>query len=205
MKILFAGICSMLIGAISCAQTQTQFNGNIEQLDAKHQAKGWALSFQPEQLKAYPVTLDSTVKHEGKYALCISKAAEGADFGVAAYTIPHTFEGDNIELKGFLKLDNVTGSAGLWMRVDGKGESIAFDNMQKQALKGTADWKEYSIKLPYNSNKAIQIVFGGLLSGGGKIWIDDFKLYINGKPVQQAPYKAVALTKAQTDTAFAKK
>jgi hypothetical protein len=205
MKISFAGICLMLISAASHAQTKTDFNGNIEQLDFSHQAKGWTLAFQPEQLKAYPVTLDSTVKHEGKYALNITQASDGAEFGVAAYTISHTFEGDNIELKGYLKLQDVVGSAGLWLRVDGKGESIAFDNMQKQALKGTADWKEYSIKLPYQSDKATQIVFGGLLSGSGKIWIDDLRLYINGKPVQEATCKAIKLTKAQTDTAFSKK
>jgi len=204
MKTLFPCICLMLVGLVSCAQTSPEYNGNIEQLDAKHQPKGWALGFELEQLKAYPVTLDSTVKHEGKYALSITKASDGAEFGVAGYTIPHVFEGDYIELRGFLRLQDVAGFAGLWMRVDGKGESIAFDNMHKQALKGTVDWKEYSIKLPYNSDRATQIVFGALLSGSGKIWVDDFRLYINGKPVQQAAYKTIKTTKAQTDTVFVK-
>jgi hypothetical protein len=205
MKLFFASIYATLIGLTSCAQPKAEFNGNIEKLDARHQAKDWVFSFQPEQIKAYPVTLDSAVKHEGKYALCITKASNGADFGVAAYHINHVFEGDNIELRGFLKLQDVNdGFAGLWLRVDGNSQGLAFDNMQKQGLKGTADWKEYSIMLPYNSEQATQIVFGGLLTGSGKMWIDDLRLYINDQPVQKAAYKVVKLTKAQTDTVFAK-
>src|SRR4051794_12604799 len=106
MKTLFPCISLMLVGLVSCAQTSTEYNGNIEQLDAKHEPKGWALGFELEQIKAYPVTLDSTVKHEGKYALSITKASDGAEFGVAGYTIPHVFEGDYIELRGFLRLQD---------------------------------------------------------------------------------------------------
>ncbi len=37
--------------------------------------------------------------------------------------------GETIELRGFLKTEDVTGYAGLWMRQDGVGGVVQFDNM----------------------------------------------------------------------------
>ncbi|WP_428331087.1 S41 family peptidase [Mucilaginibacter sp.] len=180
---------------------QVKFNGGMELLSAdKKQAVGWLTYFQKEQLSAYPVKVDSVVKQEGKYSLSIQKVNDDSNFGVIDFVIPKTFKGDRVELRGYLKTENVAnGYAGLWLRIDG---TPAFDNMQSRGVTGNTDWKEYSIELPYDSAKAINIHAGALLSGDGKLWADNFRLYINGKPIEQVTVKEIVLTKAEKDTSF---
>lgn len=171
----------------------------MEQLTAdKSRAAGWNTYFQPEQQKYYPVKVDSLVKQQGKYALSIEKVGEGGSFGVIDYYIPKAFKGGKIELRGYIKTENVTnGYAGLWMRIDG---TQAFDNMQDRGIKGTTNWQEYIIELPYDGSTAINIHAGALLVGSGKIWVDNMKLFIDGQPIVKATEKELAA--ALADTAF---
>lgn len=173
----------------------------MEQLTAdKSRAAGWRTSSQPEQLKAYPVKVDSVVKQEGKYSLSIEKIADDAQFGVINFIIPKTFKGNKVELRGYIKTQDVRdGYAGIWMRIDG---TTAFDNMQARGIKGTTDWQEYIIELPYDEGKATNINAGALLVGAGKIWVDNLKLFIDGKPIEKATVIQKKLTGAQADTAF---
>nr|WP_294946891.1 S41 family peptidase [uncultured Mucilaginibacter sp.] len=195
----------LIFGLLSCrpAISQTQFNGDLETLSAdRSKPAGWITYFQPEQLKSYPVKVDSIIKQQGKYAVSIEKAGEGGDFGVIDYVIPKTFKGSKVELRGYVKTENVTaGYAGLWMRVDG---SQAFDNMQGRGITGTTDWKEYVVELPYDETKAINIHLGALLVGKGKMWVDNFRLFIDGQPIQQVKAIERTLAKAERDTAFNK-
>jgi len=71
-------------------------------------------------------------------------------------------------------------------------------------LNGTTDWVEYKIKLPYNEYTASRLVLGALLVGTGKVWIDNLRLYIDGKPVGEVKSREHNLSKAQRDTAFQK-
>ncbi|MFT5847719.1 MAG: hypothetical protein ACJARX_000564 [Psychroserpens sp.] len=73
--------------------------------------------------------------------------------------------------------------------------------MQSRKIKGTNDWKKYEIELKLD-NRAQQIVFGGLLSGTGKIWVDNLEITIDGKPLDQTPEKE--LDKVQKDQKFDK-
>jgi hypothetical protein len=194
-------LSAMLLTLFGCgrATSQVKFNGDMEQLTAdKSRAAGWKTYFQPEQQKYYPVKVDSLVKQQGKYALSIEKVGDGGNFGVIDYYIPKTFKGQKIELRGYIKTENVTnGYAGLWLRIDG---TQAFDNMQDRGVKGTADWQEYKIELPYDGSKAINIHAGALLIGSGKMWVDNMKLFIDGQPIEKATEKE--LTGAMADTAF---
>jgi len=106
-------------------------------------------------------------------------------FGCITYRIPANYIGDTIKLSGRIKYENVKDYVGLLMRIDGysKKRSLAFESMQKLKIKGTNDWKEYSIKLPFPPNaKAIYV--GGILGEGGTAWFDDFKVTIDGKDIQ---------------------
>jgi hypothetical protein len=68
-------------------------------------------------------------------------------------------------------------------------------------LKGTADWKEYSIDLPINP-EARTFFFGFLVSGTGKAWVDDMQLLVDGKPVWDAPKIERKKTPLDTDREF---
>ncbi|EHQ28536.1 peptidase S41 [Mucilaginibacter paludis DSM 18603] len=171
----------------------------MEHIDpARHLPIGWTI-YPQNTASAYDFKLDSTVKQQGKYSVSINSKTTGGGFGSMAFGIPQTFKGKEIELRGYLKMENVSGWAGFWLKIEG---TQAFNNMQTQNLHGTADWTEYSIKLPYNDEEATNIAGGAVLSGQGKIWFDNVRLYINGKPIDQAQTKKLILKKADQDTAF---
>ncbi len=201
-------LCTIVLAfsLLGCAQNKLSFNGSFEQLDAKGNAMGWTYDFTKEQQKSYEIKIDSLVKQDGKYSLSLAKIADGAAFGVATFIIPRTYKGKEIQLKGYIKTDNVTkGYAGFWLRIDGTEQNVlSFDNMYKNGVTGTTNWKEYTITLPYDDAKAFKIFAGALLVGSGKMWMDNLRLYIDGKPINQAEIKPIALSKAQTDTAFLK-
>jgi len=82
-----------------------------------------------------------------------------------------------VRFSGDIKSENVAESAGLWMRIDGKGspiKTLEFDNMNNRPIKGTTNWKKYSVVLdvPDPSN---MINIGFLLSGTGEIWVKNLK------------------------------
>lgn len=184
---------------------QVRFNGGMEELDTKSsKPRGWSYSFVKAQETSFPVTLDSTIKRSGNYSLRIERVDTNYAFGVADFAIPHTFSGRSVTLKGYLRTQDVTGGyAGLWMRVDGKTGPVGFNNMANRGVTGTTDWKEYSITFPYHEQVAERIHVGALLTGDGKMWLDDLRLFIDGTPVDNAKLKVRKIYKADLDSAFA--
>jgi hypothetical protein len=85
------------------------------------------------------------------------------------------FRGKRVRFSAALKSEGVERSAGLWMRVDVKEKSVAFDNMTRRPVKGTQPWTVYSVVLDVDPS-ATNIVFGMLLSGKGALWLDGARL-----------------------------
>jgi len=195
-----------IILLLSSCKTYSQFdiNGSFENLDKNREPKGWLVKFSEAQNKAYQISLNSTIKQDGKYSILLEKKGSQSSFGVITHPITQVFEGRTIELKAYLKTEGVsTGYAGLYMRIDDENSKmIAFDNMGTRGVKGTTDWKQYSIKLDYNSEEVKTLYIGGLLSGDGKAWFDNFEIFIDGIPITSNELKKLALAKAKTDTAF---
>jgi len=52
--------------------------------------------------------------------------------------------------------------------------------MQDRGLKGSNDWTEVSIKMNIDTS-ATHIAFGGMLSGQGTAWFDDFEIFVEGE------------------------
>jgi C-terminal processing protease CtpA/Prc len=130
---------------------------------------------------------DDKVLHSGRGSARIERHPDSSgNFSSITTSIPMDFSGATIELRGFLRTEDVSDFVGLWMREDGDAPGLAFDNMQARQLKGTTDWKEYSISLPVQP-EAKKLVFGVLLAGTGKAWADDLQLLVDGKPVWDAP------------------
>jgi C-terminal processing protease CtpA/Prc len=148
--------------------------------------------------------LDSTIVHEGRYS-GRAERAEGSPSAFSTFTmsIPVDFKGDTLELRGWLKYENVTGFVGLWQRQDARsgGRSVQFDNMAERQLKGTADWTEYRSKLPI-SPQARTLVFGALLVGQGRMWVDDLRLFVDGRPLADVPTVVAPNTVLDTDREF---
>lgn len=144
---------------------------------------------------------DFNEKQQGKASAVIeSEGTEG--FRAIMYTLPNNYAGRKITLSGYLKTENVTdGFAGLWMRID---PDVAFNNMQNIGLKGTNDWKKYEVTLNMSPENTQQIVIGALLSGKGKIWVDNLKVSIDGKDIDNAKIFEKKLTKVELDKEFDK-
>jgi len=173
-------------------------NNPIENLDFEisngSKAKDWQVFGKGE----YSVGIDSSAFISGKQSATIVYVNGSNGFKALAYYIPAIYAGKKIKLTGYIKTENVTnGYAGLWMRID---PSVSFDNMNTRGIKGTTDWEKYEIELNLKSSKAKRIVVGGLLTGEGKMWIDNLEVTIDGKPLAKTTLKE--LTAVEKDKEF---
>jgi C-terminal processing protease CtpA/Prc len=143
----------------------------------------------------YKVGLDSLCVKSGKYSAFI-ECNGGNGYKALQFVLPN-YTGKKITLSGYIKTEHVSdGFAGIWMRID---PEIAFDNMEKQKLIGTTDWTKYEISLDMDPEKTEQIVFGAVIKGKGKMWIDQFTITIDGKDLKDVELK---LFPAQQDKEF---
>lgn len=149
----------------------------------------------------YDVETAKEENEDGQFIKVIS-TGNGDKFGSMAFPLPASYEGKYITLRGRMKTVNVSGGfGGLLLRIDGGGEALQFDNMQNQGIKGSNDWKEYKVTLPF-PEKAERIFVGGILVGKGEVWFDDFVVTIDGKDIQTLEEKERVLTKAELDKEF---
>jgi C-terminal processing protease CtpA/Prc len=145
--------------------------------------------------------IDQKTAVSGKNSLFI-QVNEDQEFGSVALQLPANFKGKKITLEGFIKYENATdGHVGLLMRIDKDEQSLGFDNMQNQKLQGTADWKKYSITLDFKEN-ADEIYVAGIIVGKGKAWFDNFKVTIDGKPIETLKRVEKELSIVEKDNEF---
>lgn len=130
----------------------------------------------------YSLSIDS-VANSGNSAGKITSDSAGSSFGSIAYSIPAYYKGKKIRLEGYMKTKAVAGYAGLLLRVDGPAGPLAFDNMEKQKISGTNDWKKYSITLDYPETAEL-INAAGILVGQGEAWFDDFVIFIDNQDIE---------------------
>src|SRR5690349_10128823 len=99
---------------------------------------GWGIA-NPEV-----VSSDDQVFHGGQRSVRIERQPDSTGgFSGVTLSIPVDFGGRLIQLTGFVRTENVTGFAALWIRLDGPDGPLAFDSMQKLNIQGTTDRKEY--------------------------------------------------------------
>lgn len=182
MKIINGFLLLLLSLSFFSLKAQQKFNGNFEIIDKSGHPAGWDLTFggqNPGEVK-----LDSLVKKQGKYSISIS-ADKKPPYGVAIdYAIKRKLVGKHLILIGNIKTENISdGYAGLWMRVDAGNQQLEMELMEKQDVKGTNDWKEYMIELPYDEGNTTEIHVGALITGVGKMWIDSMRLYLDEVPI----------------------
>ena len=163
------------LGAYSQAPEHTGGNLNFEILE-DGKAKGW----DDFKNKDYIKGIDNSVSRSGNYSAFIESKKGATTFGAVSYAIPADFVGKKIKLTGFIKTKNVKGFAGLWMRIEPKA---GFYNMHDRGVTGTTEWQKYEIEMDYE-RRADKIVIGGLLSGKGKMWLDDLEVTIDGKKLE---------------------
>lgn len=182
---------------ITYAQPTLKYNLNFEDKNpSKILPEGWF------KWGSYSLETDSATIYNGIYSTKIISDTEGNSFGSVAFEIPANYEGDSIQLSGFMKtLEVENGFAGLLLRVDGSSGGLAFDNMQDRNITGTNDWKQYQIVLPF-PKESKQIYVAGILVGKGTAWFDDFTVKIDGVDLQIKTVNARSMYPADLDTEF---
>ena len=149
----------------------------------------------------YDLRIDSTNAVSGKHALLID-SKKGESFGCIAYKLPANFKGKKITLEGYMKYENATdGFVGLLIRMDKDGQSVGFDNMESQKLQGTSEWKKHKVTIDFKEN-ADHIFVAGIIVGKGRAWFDNFKVTIDGKPIESLKPIERALSIVDKDNEF---
>lgn len=191
-------ICFVCDNVFSQSSGNQNFNLSFEQNSEKNSLpKDWF-----EGGNDYKIIIDTLVKFDGKKSVAIfnSKTTDSYSFGTVLLEIPANYKGKQIELKGYMKTQDIkNGFAGLVLRIDGNTDVLQFDNMYRQKINGTSDWKPYSVKLPFPKD-AKSIVVGAILTGNGKMWVDNLSINIDNIDVSLA--EKTTLSKAATDNEF---
>jgi C-terminal processing protease CtpA/Prc len=154
----------------------------------------------PGWLSTAGVVVDGQIAHSGKNSLRIDRDASSAGtFTTINLTLPLDFAAKNVVWSGWVRTENVNGAAAIWLREDGTTPSLAFATTQGLNVNGTQNWTQYSISVPELSDGK-SLIFGFLLLGTGRAWVDDLQLLADGVPVAQAAPRVV--TPLDTDHEF---
>jgi hypothetical protein len=150
----------------------------------------------------YDVQRDSTTVFSGKYSTCITSNDEGKTLGKIVYDISANYKGRRVTLEGYIKVQDVKGNAGLSVHFEEDGNTIAYGTtMQTQVVRGTSDWKQYSIKTLF-PHSVDTIYISGILSGKGKVWFDNFTVKIDYTDLEKIKPIARPFYKAKLDKEF---
>lgn len=106
--------------------------------------------------------------------------AGGYGFGTIAQSVPAAnLRGKEVRLRAAVRAEASRGGQGqLWLRVDRAGKQLGFfDNMSDRPVTAH-EWRAYEIVGKVDDD-AEQVVFGGFLAGGGKLWLDLFELAVH--------------------------
>ena len=118
--ILFIAYISFSFFLSGQTSNKTDFNFGFEKITNRSQLPDNWLKWGTAD---YSLKVDYAEKHSGEASMLIQRVSNGTgrSLGCVAYSIPAIYEGHKIELKAYMKLQNVeNGQAGLIMRIDGK-------------------------------------------------------------------------------------
>ncbi|MCC9063586.1 S41 family peptidase [Flavobacterium piscisymbiosum] len=175
-------------------ENQPKLNMDFESIDSQGRPSDW---FEWGDLQT---TIDSSNKISGNNSVSI-KSFESEKFGSIVYSIPNVFTGKEITLEGYIKASNVSGQVGLLLRIDKDNDAVEFNNMLSMDLKGTFEWTKYKITVPYHDD-ADAIYIGGLLTGKGKVWFDNFKVSVDGVNIEKLYQDTMSPALAEQDKEF---
>ena len=137
---------------------------------------GWTLVTSEE---SYAAGIDTKIKRTGASSGVLRSENNAADGWAQLLQVirGNAFKGKRVRFRAYLKTDAVIGRAGLFMRVEGdnSNQPLAWDNMQDRPIRGSTNWQRVAVVLdiPVDSKR---MLFGLLLTGKGKVWIDDVSL-----------------------------
>jgi hypothetical protein len=175
------------IGITSLAWLRQPKKAAFEEI--KHlKSSGWLLS--GDSPTNYEMGVDQQVSYRGSpsaYLKAKQPFTEGYGTMMQQFS-PGQYAGKRVRLSAFVKAEEVSDWAGLWMRVEKGPTIVGFDNMQDRPIKGTTTWRNYEVVLDVPPD-ATKIAYGILLSQSGTVWLNGVKFESVGPtnvPLQDA-------------------
>ncbi|MEO7493881.1 MAG: transcriptional regulator [Massilia sp.] len=126
-------------------------------------------------------------------------SGEGASWATLMQMISaEQYRGKRVRFQARVKTEDVSGWAGLWLRVDNAvNKPVAFYNSQDKPIKGSTGWSMRSVVLDVPID-AGAIAFGVIDNGKGKVWLDAISLEAVGSDVEVSVFPTPSLPKAPT-------
>lgn len=143
------------------------------------------------------------VAHDGLLALEVKSksSAKATDKATVSNFIIPEYQGRKLVLTGYLRAENIVGTAGLSLRLDKERRTVAIEEMGESPLEGTKDWSRFTIELNYIED-IDNLVFGVYLKGQGTLWVDDLRLSLDGVDITEARKKGNRKSTAYSDHEF---
>ncbi len=154
------------------------FSNNLE----AQKIEGWFIT--GSNPNGYEIGLDKSIyKTEPSSSFLKSIDKKVVGFGTLMQSCSASeYLGKRVKMSAYIKSKNVTGWAGMWLRIDAKQgrKNLGFDNMRDRPIKNDNDWAKYEIILdvPEESGK---LNYGILLNGEGEVWFDNIKFEVVDK------------------------
>jgi hypothetical protein len=176
------GAVLALFSNILFAQAIPIPNADFEQSDGAGWAKGWDRLQHAGEI-AYRFTLDGNKPFSGKASGKIERTAPQV-FGLFKQRIDaRRYAGKRVSVSVYAKAQDVgEGGGGLYVRVDGSGESILKTDASSGTTAGSHDWKPFRVVVEIPTN-AVTLEFGIMLQDAGAIWADEFALAVTTDPI----------------------
>jgi hypothetical protein len=145
--------------------------------------EGWfnSLGFVDRVSTAYEVRVEP--RPDGGPGRCVRMRREGGghkEFGSLMQRCPaRHLGGVTVRLEAELRTEALESWAGLWLRLDGPGSGLFFDNMHDRPIRGSTPWTRYAIETRVPEG-AEWINYGFLLVANGTVWADHFRIALRG-------------------------
>lgn len=139
--------------------------------------QGW-FSFQHAGPASYRFSVDAAERHGGERSLRIDNTGPEIYGAIAQGVDARPWRGKVARVSGWVKTrDADDGGAVLTLLALQSGATLAQNFMPDAPIKGTTDWKRYTITLaiPPATDK---VEVGAMLRGRGSAWLDDVELEI---------------------------
>jgi hypothetical protein len=120
------------------------------------------------------------------------------------------YRGKRVRLSAWVKPRNISAvsNSGIWMRVDGPGVTLAYDDMTRRPVYGYGNWRQISVVLDVPEN-AIGIALGALFFASNTLLVDDMRFEVVGTDVASTNTLSVPATvtrdSASTVAAYAQR
>ncbi len=143
-------------------------NGHMSGWSTTEHGAGNAYTFVADPVKPYSAPTSARLKRHGVEPFALLEQAVPID---------PSWVNRMVRLSGFLKSEGIDGTGGgLALRINGgDGAVLVWNYMTDARVKGTQDWKPYSVDLKIPKG-ASEMRVGVILEEGGTLWADDLSL-----------------------------